>query len=119
MADLGFSMLAIHPEALTLSFNTGRSMKSWSGQDLTASIFGDQNGSRVVVSGSLAKGGTALTGGGSQLFAWGEKKALSEKFLAHVASVLPSIAEPELIQQPSSNSIASELEGLNNSPCQR
>lgn len=100
VADLGYTMLAIHPEALTLSFNTGRSMKSWNGQDLSASIFSEQNGSRVVVGGTLAKGGTALTGGGSQLFAWGEKRALSDTFLARVASILPSIAEV-----PGSNSL--------------
>jgi hypothetical protein len=65
---------------------------------------------RVVVSGSLAKGGTALTGGGAQLGAWGEKKALSRKFLETVSTILPSIPEPKAqTNENNASNVADEL----------
>ena len=92
-AELGYSITDVSKESLTISFNTGRSMKTWGGQDLTASLFDEGDSTLIVVGGSLGKGGSALTGGGSQLFAWGEKKTLSLKFLDTVEALLPSIAE--------------------------
>lgn len=92
-AELGYSITDVSKESLTISFNTGRSMKTWGGQDLTASLFDEGDSTLIVVGGSLGKGGSALTGGGSQLLAWGEKKTLSLKFLDTVEAVLPSIAE--------------------------
>lgn len=94
VANLGYTVLTASRDSMTISFNTGRSMKSWGGQDLTASLFAAGGKTRVVVGGSLAKGGSALTGGGAQLGAWGEKKALSNKFIDEIRRVLPSIAEP-------------------------
>ena len=93
VANLGYTTLHTDGSASTISFNTGRSMKSWAGQDLSASVFSDGDGSRVVVGGSLATRGNPF-GGGSQVGSWGEKKALSNKFLAEVARVLPKIPEP-------------------------
>ena len=92
-AELGYSITDVSKESLTISFNTGRSMKTWGGQDLTASLFDEGDSTLIVVGGSLGKGGSALTGGGSQLFAWGEKKTLSLKVLDTVEALLPSIAE--------------------------
>jgi len=88
-ANLGFTVLTASRDALTISFNTGRSFKTFGGQDLTASIFDEGGSCRVVVGGSLAKGGNLQ--GGAQLAAWGEKKALSNKFLDEVNKVLPSV----------------------------
>ncbi|MDA0300854.1 MAG: SHOCT domain-containing protein [Actinobacteria bacterium] len=96
-ANLGFSVLTASKDALTISFNTGRSFKTVGGQDLTASIF-DQGGScRVVVGGSLAKGGNLH--GGAQFGAWGEKKTLSNKFLDEVGKVISSIQPTQTQQQ--------------------
>lgn len=93
ISDLGYTVLHSDGAAHTISFNTGRSMKSWAGQDLSASVFGDGSGSRVVVGGSIAKGGNPW-GGGSQIGSWGEKAALSNKFLDVVTRVLPRVEEP-------------------------
>ncbi len=93
-AELGYSITDVSKESLTISFNTGRSMKTWGGQDLTASLFDEGDSTLIVVGGSLGKGGSALTGGGSQVFAWGEKKTLSVQFLDKVEALLfYSIAE--------------------------
>jgi hypothetical protein len=37
-ARLGYTTLEARPEVGVLSFNTGRSMKSWAGQDMTATV---------------------------------------------------------------------------------
>jgi Short C-terminal domain/Protein of unknown function (DUF2510) len=88
VAELGYSVLHSDAAAKAISFNTGRSMKSWAGQDLTATVFASGDGSaRVVVGGSLATRGNPL-GGGSQLGAWGEKKQLSNVFLDAIARAL-------------------------------
>lgn len=83
-ANCGFSVLTASKDALTISFNTGRSFRTFGGQDLTASVFDEGGSCRVVVGGSLAKGGNLQAG--AQLAAWGEKKALSNKFLDEVRS---------------------------------
>ena len=49
-ANCGFSVLSASRDALTISFNTGRSSRTVGGQDLTASIF-DEGGSCWVVGG--------------------------------------------------------------------
>ena len=66
-------------------------MSSWHGQDLTVTLFAEANQTKAVIGGSIAKGGSALTGGGSQVFAWGEKDKLSKKFLDSLERVLPNI----------------------------
>ena len=111
VADLGYTVLNSSKEDAQISFNTGRSMSSWHGQDLTVSLFTSADGTKAVVGGSLAKGGSALTGGGSQIFAWGEKKKLSEKFLSTVERILPSVETTETPSQnpQSSGSLTDEL----------
>ena len=93
VANLGFSVLHSDVAGLVISFNTGRSMSSFAGQDLTATVFADSGGSRVVVGGSLATRGSPF-GGGSQLGSWGEKGRLSRRFLDEVGALIPSIPEP-------------------------
>ena len=100
VAELGYSVTTSDSAGGVLSFNTGRSMKTWGGQDLTASVLPSASGSRVVVGGSLGKGGSALTGGGAQLVGWGEKKELSLKFLGAVERILPTIPETPLATPP-------------------
>ena len=90
IASLGYTVLASDAESKIISFNTGRSMNSWAGQDLTATMIEAGGVTRVIVGGSIAKGGNPL-GGGSQLFAWGEKEALSKKFLATLGEALSSL----------------------------
>jgi hypothetical protein len=60
-ARLGYTTLEARPEVGVLSFNTGRSMKSWAGQDLTATVIDEGNGTtQVIVGGSLARHGAQL-----------------------------------------------------------
>lgn len=92
VANFGYSILQSDMSSGTISFNTGRSFKSWAGQDLTATLVGDSQNTKVIVGGSIAKGGNPL-GGGSQLMAWGEKEDLSKKFLAALEETLPSIPD--------------------------
>lgn len=94
VAKFGYNILQSDMASGTISFNTGRSFKSWAGQDLTATLIGNSQRTKVIVGGSIAKGGNPL-GGGSQLMAWGEKEALSKQFLAALGETLPSIPETE------------------------
>lgn len=105
-AELGYTILSSQPEAGVLSFNTGRSMKSWTGQDLSATALAASNGStKVVVGGSLAVRGAGF----QQIGSWGEKQALSSKFLEKVRTILPSIA---VAPKPTAGSLADELSKL-------
>lgn len=100
VSDSGYSILNSSKDDFTISFNTGRSMSSWHGQDLTVTLFAEAELTKAVVGGSIAKGGSALTGGGSQVFAWGEKDKLSKNFLSNVEKVLPTVQ----VLTPSQNS---------------
>ena len=95
IASLGYTIVHSDSTGHTLSFNTGRSMSSWAGQDLTATIFDNGDSTRVVVGGSLATRGNPF-GGGSQIASWGEKKKLSLRFLDEIPShiVIPSSPAP-------------------------
>ena len=90
VAQLGYTVIASDELGKMISFNTGRSMKSWAGQDLQATVVAGGTSSRIVVGGSIARrGGLA----GAQQIAWGEKAALSKKFLDEVTTILPTIQE--------------------------
>ena len=104
IADSGYSIISSNKDDFTISFNTGRSMSSWHGQDLTVTLFAEDGGTKAVVGGSIAKGGSALTGGGSQVFAWGEKDKLSNKFLESIERILPNI--PVITPVVASTSVA-------------
>ena len=115
IADSGYTVINSSRDDFTISFNTGRSMSSWHGQDLTVSLFPDGENTNAVVGGRLANGGTALTGGGSQLFAWGEKDKLSTAFLQNVEKILPTIptvAPSANTAKPQSGSVAEEIKNL-------
>ena len=90
IASLGYTVLSADQNSKFLSFNTGRSMKSWAGQDLTATMIESGSSTTVIVGGSIAKGGNPF-GGGSQIAAWGEKDALSRKFLQEIEACLPKV----------------------------
>jgi hypothetical protein len=80
ISDIRFSIINNSKENLYISFNTGRSMASWHGQDLSVSLFTGAGGRKAIFRGSIAKDGSGFTGGGSQVFSWGEKDKLSLKF---------------------------------------
>ncbi len=97
-ARLGYTISEARPEVGVLSFNTGRSMKSWAGQDMTATVIAvGTDKTQVIVGGALARHGAQL-----QLGAWGEKKALATKYIALLQ---------EAINQPAGTSSATGLSG--------
>jgi hypothetical protein len=108
-AELGFTLLSSQPEAGVLSFNTGRSMKSWTGQDLSATAVPvTETSTKIVVGGSLAVRGS----GPRQVVSWGEKANLSNKFLEQVRLVLPGTPAPPATGTAEQISGAEELEKL-------
>ena len=111
MAQLSYTLISADETGRMISFNTGRSIKSFAGQDLQATVVDNGDGSRVIVGGAIARRGGM---GSGQQIAWGEKAALSKKFLAEVESVLPNV--PEIVPSDStpseSKSIAEELKSL-------
>jgi hypothetical protein len=113
MANLGYTLIGADESGRMISFNTGRSMKSWAGQDLQATVIPSDSGAQVVVGGTLARRG-GLAGG--QQVAWGEKSALSKKFLREVGQVLPKVPEPgpvsNLAETEKSKNLSDDLAAL-------
>jgi len=85
---LGYSVLHSDQTSKVLSFNTGRSMSSWAGQDLSMTLTQVGPDCMMTMGGSLGKGGNPF--GGGQAFAWGEKGRLIQAFVAKVVDNLPS-----------------------------
>jgi len=93
VSALGYSVLHSDQASKVLTFNTGRSMSSWAGQDLSVTLTPSGQNCNMTLGGSLGKGGNPM-GGGSQVFAWGEKGRLIQTFAAKVNALLPSVSEP-------------------------
>lgn len=112
-SELGYHVVAVQKEAGVISFNTGRSMRSWGGQDMSATVIDLGGGTcRVVLGGSLAKGGMPGSGG-TQVVAWGEKGAVASKFFARLREVLPGTPNPASSSSPSpSSDLAAQLADL-------
>jgi hypothetical protein len=83
VVELGYATLSSDKASGSLSFNTGRSWKSWAGQDLNATVFSAGKGrSRIVIGGTIAR---SQAHGGNQIASWGEKKGSSAGFVGHDA----------------------------------
>lgn len=107
---MGYSIQHTDAASKVLSFNTGRSMSSWAGQDLSMTLVADGSGGTVMsMGGSLGKGGNPF--GGGQAFAWGEKGRLIDKFAVTVKEILPRISDRPA-PAPAGNSVADELAKL-------
>lgn len=106
VGELGYAVTFASAEAGVVTFNTGRSGRTWAGQDLTATLIPGGDGTRVIIGGSLATRGSPW-GGGSQLAGWGEKADLANLVLDTVAEML---AESEEV--PLDGLSDDELEGL-------
>lgn len=97
VALLGYTVISSDESGRMIAFNTGRSMRTWAGQDLQATVLAYGKGSRVVVGGTIARRGGIAS---AQQIAWGEKAALSNTFLIKVAELLPSIPESAITRSP-------------------
>jgi hypothetical protein len=111
VGELGYTILEARPDAGVISFNSGRSMKSWAGQDMSATFVNDGPGTKVIVGGSIAKGGNPL-GGGSQIVSWGEKTQIAERFLRKLEDVLPQTPEPKAKSNSGGGSLADQFRSL-------
>jgi hypothetical protein len=109
IADLGYSVRSSDSPSRIVSFNTGMSWRSWSGQDMTVSVIEQAGGTRVTLTGGLAKKGTIITGG--QLVAWGEKGTVSRRFLEALDRAVASTPDAD-DAGPGGNGTAAELQRL-------
>jgi hypothetical protein len=82
-----WQVLEQDPAAGTVTFNTGTSMSSWYGQDMTVHIsdLGDGR-SRVTVGGSIARRGLSTF----QVYSWGEKGRIARMVLQRLGDALGS-----------------------------
>lgn len=75
-----------------LEFKTGLSMKTWSGQRMEARVVDEENGGSVL---------RLVRQGSGQLYDWGEKKEVTARFFAAVASSLPpTSADATMVDAP-------------------
>jgi hypothetical protein len=110
IADLGYSVRSSDSPSRIVSFNTGMSWRSWSGQDMTVSVIEQAGGTRVTLTGGLAKKGTVITGG--QLVAWGEKGTVSRRFLEALDRAVASTPDVDDAGPGGNNGTAAELQRL-------
>jgi hypothetical protein len=97
VAQRGYTVNLADVASLTLTFNTGISLRTWAGQDLTVTVLEHGTGSRVTVGGTTAARGNPWSGGG-QLTDWGERESLTDDIIARIraaVSALPAYESDE------------------------
>jgi len=112
VTELGCLIINSDSVATTLSFRTGMSMKSWQGQEMTATVSSDPpNAAKIVIGGKRVTRGAQL-----QVYDWGEGKAIARKFLDRLTPVVAATPEPTSAARTSaareSVSIAEELKRI-------
>src|SRR5689334_9141676 len=87
VAQLGYSFQHSDPLGRVVAFNTGMSMRSWAGQDMSATVIaiGDLT-SELIIGGTRAQRGVTLTD-------WGEKAKIARILLRQIQTVLPTLQE--------------------------
>ena len=108
---LGYNVLSSDSGSKQISFNTGRSMSSWGGQDLSATLIAVGSDTKLLMGGSLAKTGNPF-GGGAQLGSWGEKSRLIDNFAEEVRKLLPDIPEPVTLASTAAEDIPTQIQKL-------
>lgn len=108
VGKLGYRILNSDSSARSVSFNTGMSMRSWAGQDVTAMAVSDgPDRTKLIVGGGIAKGGIPF-GGGSQVASWGELGKVTRTFYEAFERILPNVEEPPKDAPPEAGSMVSE-----------
>src|SRR4051812_8640497 len=78
--DLGYKVDSIDKAAGLLNFKTGMSWKSWAGQEMTAMLIDNGDGSvDVSLTGRRSQTGVVL-----QIYDWGEKGGIAKKVFAKI-----------------------------------
>jgi hypothetical protein len=99
-ATLGYSLKHSDTTARVISFNTGMSMRSWAGQDMSVSVISGENGKNGLLIGGTRAQLSGFMGGTPQVYDWGESGKISRKFLDTFRPMLAKIPEPKPPQAP-------------------
>jgi hypothetical protein len=84
-ARLGWSVVYTDANLGLLTFNTGRSMRTWGGQNVSGTIASDgATGSWLTFNATAAAVGNPL-GGGGPVMAFGEAKKMWKRFAREMA----------------------------------
>jgi hypothetical protein len=105
VTEMGYSIINSDATSGTLSFRTGMSMRSWQGQEMTATIFDDEGIAKIVVGGRRATHGSQL-----QVGDLGEARTIALKLLGRLDVAVQSMPEPAAAA--ASQSMTDELERL-------
>jgi hypothetical protein len=112
VASLGYGVAYADAASRTLSFATGASRKSFSGQEMSATVTTDLGGVTTLhFGGRRTQTGLAR----NQVYDWGEKRGIAARVIDAVDGVLPRTPEPSDGAPPSASppdSVADELERL-------
>jgi Short C-terminal domain len=106
VTEMGYSIINSDSQSLTVSFRTGMSMRSWQGQDMTATMFDQQSGAAKIVVG----GRRATAGRGVQVFDWGEARSIAYRYLERVVPLSKTLEEP--MERTTSDAPASTADQL-------
>jgi hypothetical protein len=95
---LGYSIQHTDGTAGVISFNTGFSMRSWAGQDMTVAVIAGMDGmNEVAVGGRRAQRSTF---GEPQVFDWGERGKVTRQFFEAFEKALEGLPEEEMAATP-------------------
>jgi hypothetical protein len=112
VASLGYGVTHADHPSRTLSFATGASMKSFGGQEMSATITADAAGASTLhFGGRRSQRGLSTT----QVVDWGEKADIAARVILRLDEALPDTPEPAAAEAPSAASpgqISGELERL-------
>jgi hypothetical protein len=93
ISNLGKSISHSDESLGTISYNSGFSMRSMAGQDMSITVFEEAPDlCRVVAAGTRAQRGNF--GGGGQLFDWGERGKVAREFFEALDDAIPETPEP-------------------------
>jgi hypothetical protein len=90
VTEAGYSVGNTDRDSRSISFQTGMSMKSWSGQAMTATVLPLGDSRAKVSAGGIRK---RTFGRPAQVYDWGEKGKIAEKLFSRIDELLPNVAE--------------------------
>jgi hypothetical protein len=105
---LGYSVQHTDSAAGVVSFNTGFSMRSWAGQDMTATVIAGRDGMNEIVVGGRRAQRTAF--GEPQVYDWGERSKVTRQFFEAVERALAELPEQTEIVTSATSQAASPFE---------
>ena len=84
VATLGYTVINTNKESGFISFETGMSMSSWAGQQLSCTIIElGENKTQVIISGVTKQHGAQV-----QVYSWGEAEKIAKKVINKVGETL-------------------------------